>query len=158
MTERTVSGLRSAAPVDAQVLAALHARAFDTPWPVTAMADLLGGEGVFALMHEDGSGPLGFVMARVVAGEAEILTLAVDPQRRRGGLGRELLEAAADLAVTYGGEALFLEVSVDNVAALALYDRSGFKRVGLRRGYYSSDAGRPIDALVLRRNLNKPLA
>ena len=147
--------VRIAAPRDAQALAALHARAFDHPWLVTAMADLLGGEGVIALMAEDVSGPLGFVMARVVAGEAEILTIAVDPSHRRSGLGQALLAGASDLATEQGGEALFLEVSVDNGAALALYDRAGFVRVGLRRGYYTGPDGRPIDALVLRRNLNK---
>ena len=91
----------------------------------------------------------------MVAGEAEILTIAVDPSHRRSGLGQVLLAAASDLASQQGGEALFLEVSVDNEPALALYDRAGFVRVGLRRGYYTGPDGRPIDALVLRRNLNK---
>lgn len=155
MTATSSVPVRVAAPRDAQALAALHARAFDHPWLVTAIADLLGGEGVIALMAEDASGPLGFVMARVVAGEAEILTIAVDPSHRRSGLGQALLAAASDLATEQGGEALFLEVSVDNAPALALYDRAGFVRVGLRRGYYTGSDGRPIDALVLRRNLNK---
>jgi ribosomal-protein-alanine N-acetyltransferase len=148
--------VRTAAPRDAQSLAALHARAFDHPWLVTAIADLLSGEGVIGLMAEDATGPLGFVLARVVAGEAEILTIAVDPSHRRSGLGGYLLAAASDLATQQGGEALFLEVSVDNQAALALYDQAGFVRVGLRRGYYSGADGRTVDALVLRRNLNKP--
>jgi len=148
--------VRTAAPRDAQALAALHARAFDHPWLVTAIADLLAGEGVIGLMAEDATGPLGFVLARVVAGEAEILTIAVDPSHRRSGLGGYLLAAASDLATQQGGEALFLEVSVDNQAALALYDQAGFVRVGLRRGYYSGADGRTVDALVLRRNLNKP--
>ncbi len=156
MTKVQQRPVRVAAPRDAQALAALHARAFDHPWLVTAIADLLAGEGVIGLMAEDATGPLGFVLARVVAGEAEILTIAVDPSHRRSGLGGHLLAAASDLAARQGGEALFLEVSVDNQAALGLYDRAGFVRVGLRRGYYTGTNGRPVDALVLRRNLNKP--
>ncbi len=147
--------VRGAAPCDAQALAALHARAFDHPWLVTAIADLLAGEGVIGLMADDATGPLGFVLARVVASEAEILTIAVDPNHRRSGLGQTLLAAASDLATQQGGEALFLEVSIDNQAALALYEKAGFVRVGLRRGYYTGADGQTIDALVLRRNLNK---
>jgi ribosomal-protein-alanine N-acetyltransferase len=147
--------VRAAAPRDAQGLAALHARAFDHPWLVTAIADLLAGEGVIGLMADDATGPLGFVLARVVAGEAEILTIAVDPNHRRSGLGQALLTAASDLAMQQGGKALFLEVSVDNQAALALYEKARFVRVGLRRGYYTGADGQTVDALVLRRNLNK---
>lgn len=155
MTKVQQAPVRVAAQRDAQALAALHARAFDHPWLVTAIADLLAGEDVIGLMAEDSTGPLGFVLARVVAGEAEILTIAVDPNHRRSGLGRSLLAAASDRATRQGGEALFLEVSVANQAALALYEKAGFVRVGLRRGYYRGADGRSVDALVLRRNLNK---
>ena len=157
MTRVQQAPVRVAAPRDAQALAALHARAFDHPWLVTAIADLLAGEDVIGLMAEDSTGPRGFVLARVVAGEAEILTIAVDPDHRRSGLGQALLAAASELATQQGGEALFLEVSVDNLAALALYEKARFVRVGLRRGYYTGPDGRPVDALVLRRNLNKPV-
>ncbi len=157
MSKAQQAPIRTAAPRDAQALAALHARAFDHPWLVTAIADLLAGEGVIGLMAEDSTGPRGFVLARVVAGEAEILTIAVDPDHRRSGLGQALLAAASELATQQGGEALFLEVSVDNLAALALYEKARFVRVGLRRGYYTGPDGRPVDALVLRRNLNKPV-
>ena len=87
----------------------------------------------------------GFVLARAVAGEAEILTLAVAPAARGKGLGRALLQAAISKAQALGAQTMFLEVGADNPAALALYAGLGFTKVGDRKGYYQ---GR--DALVLR--------
>jgi ribosomal-protein-alanine N-acetyltransferase len=147
--------VRVADPKDAQALAALHGRAFDDPWPVTMIADLLDGEGMIALVSEQAGTARGFVLARVVVDEAEILTLAVDPASRRTGIGAALLAKAIDLAAANGALALFLEVAVDNQAALGLYDRHGFAKVGRRRAYYTHADGQAIDALVLRRNLNK---
>ncbi len=138
--------LRAAPPEDAAVLAGLHAAAFDAPWRAGEIAALMATPGVFALTI-DGQG---FILCRAIAGEAEILTLAVDPARQRAGVGRRLVEAAAGLAVRGGAESLFLEVADDNHAALALYASTGFERVGLRRAYYASGA----DAVVMRRALN----
>ncbi len=138
--------LRAALAEDAAILAALHAAAFDKPWSAGEIAALMATPGVFALTI-DGQG---FILCRAIAGEAEILTLAVTPAARRLGVGRALVEAAAGLAATQAATSLFLEVADDNVAALALYASAGFERVGLRKGYYASGA----DAVVMRRALN----
>jgi ribosomal-protein-alanine N-acetyltransferase len=124
-------------------LAALHASAFAKPWGVDALGELLAmpGSFVFHAAH-------GFVMARTVADEAEILTLAVAPPARRKGLGRSLVLLAASHSQKRGARIVFLEVGVANAAALALYTGLGFVQVGTRRGYY--DGG---DALVLRLSL-----
>ena len=103
------------------------------------MAGLLAMPGVFGFI--DGRG--GFILVRAAGGEAEILTLAVEPSARRRGLGRALLDQA--LAAT-AGSPLFLEVAADNAVARALYGAAGFTECGRRTGYYG--AGR--DALVLR--------
>lgn len=130
-------------------LAALHAQAFDAPWTAEAFADLLNQAGVF-VEAEDG----GFILVRVVADEAEILTLAVRPQARRQGVATRLVEAAAARAAGRGANRLFLEVAETNEAARGLYGRCGFETVGRRRGYYSDTAGGPgIDALILARGL-----
>ncbi|HZC15639.1 MAG TPA: GNAT family N-acetyltransferase, partial [Caulobacteraceae bacterium] len=76
---------------------------------------------------------------------------------RRAGVGRTLVEAAAVIAAAAGARALFLEVASDNDAALALYRSAGFARAGQRPGYYRRGAG-AVDALVLRRDLNRPPA
>ena len=99
---------------------------------------------MFAVAEEDG-----FILIRVVVDEAEILTLAVRPSARRAGLGVRLVEAAVVRAAALGAERMFLEVAEGNVAARALYARSGFVEMGRRRGYYSHADGRREDALTL---------
>lgn len=132
-------------PDRATDLATLHGAAFAAPWDERALGDLLVQTGVFALGRE----AEGFILCRVVADEAEILTLATTPEVRRQGLGLGLVEAAAGMAAGLGATRLFLEVAEDNVAARGLYARAGFVEVGRRRGYYSRPEGPAIDALVL---------
>jgi ribosomal-protein-alanine N-acetyltransferase len=144
--------LVSVGAAEAAALSDVHALSFDAPWSAPDLAALLGSPGVFALGARDGAAIHGFILARAIAGEAEILTLAVDPNHRREGLGRALLVAAEGAARTAGAEALFLEVAADNPAAVALYQTAGLEVVGRRHGYYAR-AGRAVDALVLRKNL-----
>ena len=132
-------------------LAKLHASAFERPWSAGDLEAALALPLAFAL--KAGSPPAGFILARAVAGEAEILTLAVDPATRRRGLGRALVEASADVALAAGAQTMWLEVAQDNGAALALYAAAGFEEDGRRRGYYPRAEG-AVDALVLRRRLN----
>lgn len=136
-------------------LADLHDRAFDRPWTAEEFESLLKSPGVFAVLGEadDPAQARGFILCRAIAGEAEILTIAVDPAARRRGWGAALVEMAAGIAVEAGSEAMFLEVATDNAAAIALYAATGFARVGLRKGYYPHAEG-ARDALVMRRALN----
>ena len=71
------------------------------------------------------------------------------PSARRRGLARALLAEACRRARRDGAHAMFLEVSDQNAAAVALYDSAGFARAGLRRGYYASLIPAQ-DALVMR--------
>lgn len=137
---------RAVGPEDAAALAALHAAAFPPAeaWGPDALRLMLEMPGAFALRAAEG-----FVLARAVAGEAEILTLAVAPPARRQGLGRALVLAAATGAALRGAEALFLEVSEANAPARALYAALGCAEVGRRRRYYADGS----DALVLRLDL-----
>jgi ribosomal-protein-alanine N-acetyltransferase len=143
------------AATETDALAAIHAVAFASPWSGPDIAALLAGPGVFALAGKDDRGPQGFILVRAIAGEAEILTLAVDPVFRRRGLARALVEAAAGLALGLDAETLFLEVAEDNPAAITLYAGAGFAEVGRRRGYYTRPEDVRIDALVMRRDLNR---
>ena len=70
------------------------------------------------------------------AGEAELLRIAVDPDRRGAGLGRALLSACERELAALGIRELHLEVRVSNAAARALYGRSGWRESGLRKAYY----------------------
>ena len=147
--------LRPATRADGAALAALHAAAFDEPWSaddILRFAEDRGGFALVAAEDEAGAPPAGFILCRMIAGEAEVLTLAVWPEARRRGLGRALLEAAIVLAGPTA-TAMFLEVAADNPAAAALYAGAGFETVGRRAGYYGR-AGGSVDALVMRRALN----
>ena len=138
-------------PEEASRLAALHARTFERPWSPEDLAGMLRGEDALAFAAEDG-----FILLRMLGPEAEILTLAVDPDARRRGLGRLLLGAAIGAAAARGAGSVFLEVAADNAPALALYAEAGFARVGLRRGYYPRSAEPAVDALTLRLSLPSP--
>jgi ribosomal-protein-alanine N-acetyltransferase len=147
--------IRPATAEDAPALAAAHASAFDASWTAPDIAALMRASGGFALLAEDDAGAAqGFILGRALAGEAEIMTLAVAPAARRKGLGRELVEALAKEAVGRDARTLFLEVAADNEGAIALYKAIGFERAGLRRAYYARPGGPRMDALVLRRPLN----
>ncbi|NBB50502.1 GNAT family N-acetyltransferase [Rhizobium sp. CRIBSB] len=95
----------------------------------------------------------GFVLSREVAGEAEILTIAVGEKVARFGLGWRLMQAALREAKGRGGESMFLEVDDGNDAALGLYRKLGFEKAGERPAYYTDENGRRSSALVMRRDL-----
>jgi ribosomal-protein-alanine N-acetyltransferase len=95
---------------------------------------------------------IGYFVLLVAAGEAHLLNLSVASVHQRSGHGRALLGEAQRLARGLGARHIFLEVRPSNVAAQKLYERSGFTRVAVRRGYYPAHGGRE-DALVLTRAL-----
>lgn len=131
---------------DTAMLAEIHAACFADRWAPKAIADLLATPNCFAF-----SNPHGFVMARVAAPEAEILTLAVQPAARRQGLGYTLIAQAAAHACSLGATEMFLEVGGNNAPARSLYQRHGFRPVAQRKGYYQDQ-----DALVLKAALPLP--
>jgi [ribosomal protein S18]-alanine N-acetyltransferase len=137
--------------VTPEALAALHARCFRTPspWAAADFAGFLTDPLAFLLIEGDA----GFLLGRAVAGEAEVLTLAVAPDARRRGLGRKLVARFLYQARLRGAESAFLEVSAENTPAIALYESAGFAKAGVRRGYYQTPEGQRIDALVLARAL-----
>jgi ribosomal-protein-alanine N-acetyltransferase len=144
------------ATADFVALAELHAASFDEKWIAQSIRSLLETPGTFGFVIAANDKAAGFILARLAADEAEILTLAVDPQKRRRGLAKRLVEAAGAYAVQGAAKALFLEVGVNNKAAYALYDSLGFRRVGARPAYYVRNSGPAEDALILRAEL--PLA
>ena len=131
-------------------MAALHAACFTTPrpWSAAEIASLLDSPLTFAL-----TAPHGFIMGRVVAGEAELLTPAVVPLQRRPGLAARPLQSFLPECRAPGADSVFLEVAEPNLPARALYAAHGFTKSGLRRAYYHTPEGQAQDALVLVRSL-----
>ncbi|PKQ12235.1 MAG: ribosomal-protein-alanine acetyltransferase [Alphaproteobacteria bacterium HGW-Alphaproteobacteria-1] len=130
-----------------ETLATVHARAFagqGRAWSAAEFAALMASPLVFVT-----GDTRGFALGRVIADEAELLTLATDPGHRRQGHARACLSAFAAEASARGADTAFLEVAEDNAAALALYDGAGFTQTARRAGYYPG--GRA--AVVMRKSL-----
>ena len=140
--------LYPATSVYCDLMAAIHASAFpkSEAWSRDVFSLQLELPAVFGLLYSS----TGLILVRVAADEAEILTLAVEPDVRRSGIASKLLREATTRAEVLGARTIFLEVSVGNIAARRLYTGAGFVQVGLRPHYYSDNS----DALVLRLDLD----
>jgi len=123
---------------DCAALAALHAGVFAQCWSEGDFRSFLTDRAVYGFAI-GGRKPTGFILCRVMADEAEILSFGVAPLHRRHGGGRALLALAMAEAQRRGARRMFLEVAEDNWAARALYENAGFFCVG-RRPYYYRDA------------------
>jgi len=145
--------LSEARPRDAAAIAALHGASFHRGWNEGEIEGLLIDRNVVAHRAMIGRRLVGFILSRRVAGEAEILSVAVDAARRGKGLSRRLLDLHLRRLAAFGTHAVFLEVDEDNVPARRLYARAGFREVGRREAYYQDQPGRRAAALVLRRDL-----
>lgn len=139
---------------EADALAAVHAEGFDKPWSATNIAELFTGPGVFGFLATDAASPVGMILVRVAADDAEVLTIATAKPARRKGVARSLVQAAITAAREAGADAMFLEVAVDNAPAASLYAACGFRRIATRTGYYDRGPQGLVDALVMRLDLN----
>jgi ribosomal-protein-alanine N-acetyltransferase len=145
---RSPPTLSEARPNDAAAIAALHTASFQRGWGEDEVYRLLIEKTVVA--HRAMSTTMiGFILSRMAAGEAEILSIAIAPRQRGRGFARPLLDLHLRRLAGLGTRAVFLEVDESNAPARALYRRAGFRDVGRRQSYYQSGAS----ALVLRRDL-----
>jgi ribosomal-protein-alanine N-acetyltransferase len=149
----------------AEPLSLMHRACFpEDPWDAGSFERILALYGVFGYLAWFDEAPVndalgddapvddalgGFIVARDLGGEAEILTLGVLPEMRRLGVGRALLGAVVAQAGRRRIGSIVLEVAADNEAARRLYGMTGFVRVGTRPRYYRRDRV-AIDALILR--------
>jgi ribosomal-protein-alanine N-acetyltransferase len=145
--------LTEAGARDAAALSALHAVAFRRGWSEHEFERLLLDPHVIAHRAMIGRSLAGFIVSRLAAGEAEILSVAVAPARRGRGVARKLLDLHLRRVAGLGAAAVFLEVDEDNKAARRLYGRAGFRDVGRRPAYYGRGTEKQSNALVLRRDL-----
>lgn len=149
MTRRITALPAGAAPA----LSLLHAACFpDDPWDAAALGRILALSGVAGHLAWEGEAPAGFLLARDLGGEIEILSLGVVPELRRCGIARALLDALVADARRLNIGSIVLEVAADNEAARRLYAAFAFRRVGRRPRYYCRADG-VVDALILRREI-----
>lgn len=125
---------------------------FGEAWTAPQCAGLLPMPGVWLTLARAGEAVLGFALSRAIAGEAELLLLAVRRPAQGRGVGRKLLDAFLADAARRGAEHLHLEVR-DGNGAIRLYTAAGFREIGRRKNYYHGRDGQLYDALTLARNL-----
>lgn len=140
---------------DTALMAALHDAAFEAAWSKAAFDDLIEKSNSCAFGTTDGfivMQPLTFEEGQ--AGEAEIITLAVRPSARRGGLAGRLIEHARCALQL---KRIFLEVAADNEAARALYTKLGFVETGQRKAYYKRANGPRVDGVLMQGDFPPPI-
>jgi len=145
--------LNEASAKDAAAISDLHGASFRRGWSEDETERLLLDQSVITHRATIGRAFAGFVMSRVAAGEAEILSIAVTASRKGRGLAGRLLRHHLGRLAAIAVRTVFLEVDEDNAPALRLYRRAGFREVGRRAGYYPTQGSKPSNALVLRRDL-----
>lgn len=131
-------------------MASMHARAFaglGRAWSAAEFAELLSSGPVFAVGRDRG-----FALGRVVAAEAELLTIATLPEARRQGIAARTLGAFEVEAAERGAIRVFLEVACDNAPAIALYHGAGYVEVARRAAYYRRPDGTRTDAVVMEKH------
>ncbi len=131
-------------------MAEIHARAMTmpAPWAAPTLSGFLSAPGA-VLVHEGAA----FALGRVIADEAELLTIAVDPDMQGRGLGRACLSAFEAAATARGATRAFLDVAATNATARHLYRSAGYDEDGVRPGYYSAPDGERVDAILMSKAL-----
>lgn len=121
----------------------LHKACFpNKPWSASDFADLKkSGCDIIASQN-------GFVVWRVVADEAEIITIGVHPDARKSGIASAMLVIIENDIKKRGGKKIFLEVAENNEPARKLYEANGYKKIGIRPKYYDG-----IDAIMMDKDL-----
>lgn len=124
-------------------LADLHAKCFPhKPWSADDFADLQkSGCEIIASQN-------GFIVYRAIADEAEIITIGVHPDARRGGIAAAMLGIIEGDLKKRGVKHIFLEVAADNAPARSLYKNNGYTEIGIRPKYYDS-----VDAIMMRKDI-----
>ena len=150
--------IRRAVRADLLAMLRIERASFSDPWSEETLATALALDRMLVLVADErGDAPgdgapklVGYVVALVIAPDAEIADLAVAPGARRRGVGRALLARGLEELAAMDVRAVHLEVRESNMEARTLYESTGFTAVGRRRGYYR----RPIeDALLLKREI-----
>ena len=148
-------GLSVMAHDDAEAAHNLHARCFPPheTWSVGAFRESLCEPSTLGLAWQLDTRLDGMILLQRVRPDAEILTLAVDPDARRQGLASALLQGARTLLGPYGIDRILLDVAADNHVAIQFYENSGFHEDGRRKNYYLRSGGEHVDAILMSRQL-----
>lgn len=143
--------IRSTQKTDLPVIAKIE-KQFLSSWPLSSLDDELSRPLGSMFTLENNGDVVGWAACLVVAGEAELLKIAVDTSYQRQGLGEYLLQNICILLKEKGAGKIFLEVRSQNIPALALYEKCDFTQIGMRKNYYSQPSD---NALIFAKELIK---
>ena len=129
-------------------VAALEKLCFADPWSLSSIASELNNPLALWLVAVEDGDLIGYIGSQSVMGESDMMNVAVHPDYRRKGIGKELVEALVASLKENGVYSLTLEVRASNEPAISLYDQLGFTQVGRRPNYYRDPRE---DALILRK-------
>ena len=149
--ERWTPCIRPMTLADLDAVYDIERRAYSFPWSRGIFIDCLRIPYTCEILEERGA-VIGYAVMSLGGDEAHLLNLCLDEPARGRGLATMMLDHLVLKAMREGVRVLYLEVRPSNAPALALYARSGFARIGVRKNYYRSEDGRE-DALVLARSL-----
>ena len=132
---------------DIPAVHAIERQSFAVPWPDDAYRSELATNRLASyVVARAGEAVVGFAGLWVMVDEAHVTTFAVDPRWRRRGIGERLLLGLFDIAMARRAREATLEVRLSNVPARRLYEKFGFRPVGIRPRYYSDNGE---DALIM---------
>ena len=117
-------------------LEAIEKACFHAPWSEKMLREELG-KGIFLVAERDGQ-TVGYVGCQTVLDEGYITNVAVSPDCRRQGIARMLIDTLTAQAREHGLAFVTLEARASNAPAIALYEGAGFRRVGVRRNFYTA--------------------
>ena len=141
--------LRTWAREDVEKIADLEKRCFSDPWSVEMFLGSMRLPVFYSVLIEDEGELVGYACENILFEDAEIANVAVAPEYRRRGLGKELLTWLEQTARAQNAEKLFLEVRAGNTPAKALYEGFGFEPISVRKRYYEDGE----DAIVMLKKL-----
>lgn len=128
--------IRTMSERDSSAVWELEKKCFSVPWSEESIRAMFSEKGYWNLTARDDGSLVGYIGMKAVLDEADITNVAVDPDRRRQGIGKMLLRELLAKAGDMGIRQIFLEVRVSNTAARALYEQAGFRTVDVRKNYY----------------------
>jgi ribosomal-protein-alanine N-acetyltransferase len=147
----TATVIRQLAYSDLPRVLGIERRAFPTPWSLAMFVLELSKPSGVCLAAIQPPALVGYLVCSRYDEVYHLMNIAVDPDRRRQGIARTLLDSMLDRA---GEDANYtLEVRVSNTGAMALYEQYGFRSVGIRRHYYSDNGE---DAVIMWRAVGTP--
>jgi len=112
---------------------------FSKPWGSTFYKKEIEKDSSLCLVAKEKGRVVGFLLAWLSCGEADILRIAVLPPFRNQGIGKSLLKNLLNFLKERNIKRVYLEVNERNRAAIKLYESFGFKKVGFRKNYYGKD-------------------